>query len=161
MTFLNSTGSAIGSTLQLDLDAAGMNNDDDGGNIEPEDWRQFSLMGTAPAGTASVRVGVRATNLTDSMVNPQSIFFDDFSLDGPATGNASDKDGDGDVDGSDFLLIQRGLGVQYSAADLAAWKAAFPEQAVGAVGAVPEPAAAVIAATLALCGTALSRKRRA
>jgi hypothetical protein len=161
MTFLNGSGDPIGSTLSLDLDAAGMNNDDDGGNIEPEDWRQFSLMGTAPAGTASVRVGVRATNLMDSTVDPQSIFFDDFSLDGPAAGNASDKDGDGDVDGNDFLLIQRGLGGQYSAADIAAWKAAFPATAVGAIGAVPEPTGTVIASMFLLIGAALTRRRTA
>jgi hypothetical protein len=161
MTFLNASNAVIGSPIVLNLDDAGMNNDEDGGDIDADDWRQFSVMGTAPAGTANVRVGVRVTGLTEVSGPKLSAFYDDFSLQGPATGNASDKDGDGDVDGNDFLLIQRGLGNQYSAADITAWKAAFGATAVGAVGAVPEPTAAVIAATLALCGTALSRKQRA
>jgi hypothetical protein len=53
------------------------------------------------------------------------------------------------------------LGGQYSAADIAAWKAAFPATAVGAIGAVPEPAGTVIASMIVLIGAALTRRRAA
>lgn len=85
----------------------------------------------------------------------------------------ADFDGDGDVDGKDFLTWQqnynRPRGVTYSvgdanedgvinAADLAIWQSSFgPVSANPAVAAVPEPAAAALA-TLALA--ALWRRRR-
>ncbi len=100
--------------------------------------------------------------MIDSGTNPQSAFFDDFSLDGPAAGPDSDFDDDGDVDGNDFLLIQRGLGTTTTGADITAWKANFGMgAAVGAVGAVPEPATAVGAALCALLGLGLGRRRSA
>ena len=43
-------------------------------------WRQFSFMATAPAGTAKVQVEAGAANMYNTGVNPQSAFFDDFSL---------------------------------------------------------------------------------
>ena len=71
----------------------------------------------------------------------------------------ADFDGDNDVDGADFLIWQRGLGVgatnaagnadgdaDVDAADLAIWKTQFGTgvPAVGAIGAVPEPAGGVL-----------------
>jgi len=43
-------------------------------------WRQFSLNGTAPAGTVSVRVSAGASAMANSGINPQSAMFDDFAL---------------------------------------------------------------------------------
>jgi hypothetical protein len=161
MAFLNASNAVIGAPLTLDLDAAGMDNDLDGGNIEPEDWRQFMLNGVAPAGTTSVRVAVRATGLGNSDANPQSAFFDEFSLQGPAAGVPGDWDNDSDVDGNDFLIIQRGLGTQTTAADLATWKANFGRtSAAPSIQAVPEPASATVALVLSLCGWNLARTRR-
>jgi hypothetical protein len=61
---------------------------------------------------------------------------------GPGTGPVAkpgDFDGDGDVDGADFLVWQRGGSPNpLSAADLATWKGNFGS-AVAAAGAVPEP----------------------
>jgi hypothetical protein len=61
---------------------------------------------------------------------------------GPGTGpvtKAGDFDVDGDVDGNDFLVWQRGGSpTPLSPADLATWKANFGS-AVAAAGAVPEP----------------------
>ena len=85
MEFLNSASSVI-DTQTLDLLAAGMVNDDNsgpnpnGGNIEPDDWRQFSLNAVAPAGTVGVRVSVGAIGMFDSGLGFQSGFFDDLSL---------------------------------------------------------------------------------
>lgn len=65
-----------------------------------------------------------------------------------------DFDADGDVDGADFLVWQRGFGTTYDAADLAAWKANFGS--APAIGAVPEPSTML----LALCTlAALARVR--
>ncbi len=44
-------------------------------------WRELTLDGgTAPANTAFVRISVGATGMANSLINPQSAFFDDFSL---------------------------------------------------------------------------------
>ena len=65
---------------------------------------------------------------------------------------AEDFDTDGDVDGSDFLAWQRGLGALYQAADLAAWQASYgaASTATAVLQAVPEPSGAAIASLLVL-----------
>jgi hypothetical protein len=155
MEFLNSSNVAIGSPISLDLDAAGQNND--------STWRQFSINGTAPAGTASVRVTAAGLKMFDSLTNPQSAFFDDLSLEGPAVTVADvDLDNDNDVDGNDLLLIQRGLGTTTTAADVAAWRTQFGSGgAAVAVGAVPEPVSVVAAALAAIATAAVGRRRDA
>jgi hypothetical protein len=155
MAFLDASSGVIGSPLTLDLDAAGQNND--------STWREFSLDGMAPAGTASVRISVMATGLANNGlgVEPQSAFFDDFSLDGPAPGVPGDWDDDNDVDGHDFLIIQQLLGTQTSATDIATWKMNYGTGgATPALEAVPEPAAATLMCAMALCGMRFARRRR-
>ncbi|QDT75206.1 hypothetical protein [Lacipirellula limnantheis] len=81
-----------------------------------------------------------------------------------STGTAGDFDNDGDVDGADFLVWQRGGSPSpLSPADLATWKANFGASATvnvgAAVGAVPEPTA-LASAMVALCGLGLWRSRR-
>jgi hypothetical protein len=68
----------------------------------------------------------------------------------------ADIDGDGDVDGSDLLLIQHGVGGTYDAEDIAAFQAQFG-QGGGGVSAVPEPSSL---AALAAGATGLSWYRR-
>ena len=75
--FLNGTN-VIG-TQMLDLKTAGQINDD-AGNLEPDDWRQFTLNALAPAGTTNVRVSAGATGMYNSGLGAQSAFFDEFSL---------------------------------------------------------------------------------
>jgi len=70
----------------------------------------------------------------------------------------ADVDGDGDVDGNDFLIIQRGIGSTYSATDVAAFKAQYG-QGTGAVTAVPEPASLSLLAAGA-AGIARYRRRK-
>jgi hypothetical protein len=85
------------------------------------------------------------------------VFLDNFQ----SAAIAGDFDVDGDVDGADFLTWQRGLGItgtatvgqgdangdmNVNAADLAIWRQNFgPGASVAAVGAVPEPAACLLA----------------
>ena len=60
-------------------------------------------------------------------------------------GQAGDFDFDGDVDGRDFLVWQRGgSATPLSATDLADWQANYGAGALSANVAVPEPASAVL-----------------
>jgi hypothetical protein len=154
MEFLDSSNAVIGSPLTLDLYAAGMRADEDGGNLEPEDWRQFSLPGVAPAGTASVRVTVDAQGMFNSAFSPQSAFFDDFSLDLAGAGVPGDYNGNGVVDAADYVVWRDGGPLQNEVEtpgdvtdeDYAAWRARFGNgSGIGSsselsAAAVPEPA---------------------
>jgi fibronectin-binding autotransporter adhesin len=86
----------------------------------------------------------------------------------------ADFDIDGDVDGNDFLIWQRGLGIgagatrqqgdangdgAVNAADLALWQTQLGTPAVGASGAVPEPASGWLILA-AVGGVALTSRRR-
>jgi hypothetical protein len=83
--YLNASNVVIGSLLKLDLLGAdglpggsGVNADLQMGD---DMWRQITLDGgTAPAGTAFVRISAGAINMGNSGVDPQAAFFDDFSL---------------------------------------------------------------------------------
>ena len=68
-----------------------------------------------------------------------------------ATGNPGDADGDGDVDGADFLLLQ-----QTNPAGIADWQGNYPAPLSGSISAVPEPASLV----LMVAGLSLATLRR-
>lgn len=67
-----------------------------------------------------------------------------------------DVDGDGDIDGQDFLMIQQGIGTgTFTATDLADWQSAYGSASLAAA-AVPEPSSCL----LLLCGMGLIPARR-
>jgi hypothetical protein len=166
MEFLNAVNSVIG-TESIDLYTEGMRNDQDGpsNNIEPEDWRQFLVDGTAPAGTESVRVTIDAQGLFNSGTpngEPQSAFFDDFSLiETLVSAGDGDHNGDGVVDAADYVAwrkIPTAFGNDPGGYDT--WKQTFgqPSPGAGGGGAVPEPGAFCMLA-IALGGFGLIRRR--
>jgi hypothetical protein len=100
--------------------------------------------------------------------------FEIETVGGPGEDDA-DFDGDGDVDGADFLTWQRGLGAGDQPAgdangddvvdgdDLDIWRTQFgPGAATPAAGAVPEPSTWALAAlACAACIAAAAPQRRA
>jgi hypothetical protein len=96
---------------------------------------------------------------------------------GPTIADESaDFDGDGDVDGRDFLIWQRGFGLTGSAspadgdansdgnvndADLAIWQTQYASvPTAAAVATVPEPATAVVSLIAAIVVTGLRQRQR-
>jgi hypothetical protein len=120
-----------------------------------------------PAGATSATVRFK-------YLNAQNEWFwaiDNLKI---GTGGNADFDNDGDADGQDFLVWQRNLGTgttfaqgdadgngAVNAADLAIWKAQFGQTglALGASGAVPEPAAAALAVLGLMAAAGVRRKR--
>jgi hypothetical protein len=166
MEFLNSANAVIGTPLLLDLR--------DAGQLADDTWRQFSLMGTAPAGTANVRVSAGAIGMFFNTDPQQSGFFDDFSLDLEVVGVPGDYNGNGIVDAADYVLWRNGSTLQNEVAtpgmatqeDYNEWRARFGRSAGSASGiavaaAVPEPASLLVIATAFVCGLfGINRFRR-
>ena len=91
--------------------------------------------------------------LTNSALDPSEFLFAQDAL-------AGDFDGDGRVDGDDFLVWQRGVGSLYDNDDLNDWKANFGQSTVAAAGAVPEPASWCLLC-LAVSAGVMARRRLA
>ena len=142
-------------------------------NMIENEWVQYSVNGLAPAGTAYARINMFFLQLANQ---GGAVWFDDASL-VRLTNNApaedADFDGDGDVDGADFLTWQRGVGVgttqgagdangdaAVNVVDLAIWKAQFGPNAVAVAAAVPEPTGVALAG-LATIGGLVGSTRRA
>jgi Concanavalin A-like lectin/glucanases superfamily len=103
--------------------------------------------------------------ISDEVLTPEQFLF--LTVDTPA--EDADFDNDGDVDGQDFLVWQRGIGASgtnmtgdadgdgaVDGDDLAIWRDQFGNPAVAAI---PEPAAAMLLGSAAI-GLAACRRRR-
>jgi hypothetical protein len=103
------------------------------------------ITGDAPLPTADLGVKQRHSGEDD--------LFDEF----PEPG---DFDADGDVDGGDFLMWQRGIGAPGTAAHLGNWRNHFgyPGIPPGA-SAIPEPATMAMLILVAIATDALRRRR--
>jgi hypothetical protein len=90
---------------------------------------------------------------------PGGAMYDNLSISLPGQTLAADLDSDGDVDGADFLLIQRNFGSTINASTYAAWKSTFGTHlATTTLAAVPEPTVPVLSFAAAL-GLGALRKR--
>ncbi len=154
LAFLDGSAAVIGTPLMLDLRTVQMSD-----NM----WRQFTLMDTAPAGTASVRISAGATDMFDTTPShfpngtSQSAFFDDFSL---MIGLPGDHNGDGQVNLADYVWWRKFDGTQPG---YDAWFNNFgsPGSGSGSLsGAVPEPACCMLAVIAVLGGIGFRRCRR-
>ena len=103
--------------------------------------------------------GATASHISVDIRTPWSwIFISEVVIDGVSDANPGDFDGDGDVDGADFLAWQQGLGGAYDATHLADWIANFGAGGTSPVStAVPEPAALSL---IVVGGLMLAARRR-
>jgi hypothetical protein len=119
----------------------------------------------------SISVEGQGSNLTANAVAGTIIVHPGGDLGTPGSfiitepGDDADFDNDNDVDGNDFLIWQRGVGVgtdnatgdadgdgMVNGLDLAIWRTAYGSPAVAAVGVIPEPASLMLAGLgLAAC----------
>ncbi len=108
-----------------------------------------------------------AAGNADSMQIAEIQFFD------TAVSSPADFDGDSDVDGADFLIWQRNVGVGTTqpmgdadgnnvvdGADLAIWKSSFGAGATIAVASIPEPHSAALVLLAATAVAAVRRRRK-
>ena len=97
----------------------------------------------------------------DPFANPVQIVIDNFRLIGPtASTDPGDFDSDGDVDGRDFLVWQRGGSpTSLSSTDLAAWQTNYGAGILTAnASAIPEPSTTVLLASISAIGFTFRRK---
>jgi hypothetical protein len=139
-----------------------------------DEWVQYFVNGVAPAGTAYARLNLFFVQLANE---GGAAWFDNAELrliNNTAPVENADFNGDGKVDGADFLIWQRHSGASGShalgdanndgavnAADLAVWKSHFggASSAAAAAG-VPEPASCSLVC-LGMGALLYSRRRRA
>lgn len=102
-------------------------------------WLPILVEGTAPAGTT--HVNIQLAHISDTVGG--AIFWDNIELSVLSVSvNGADFDGNGIVDGLDFLKWQLGESPNpFSAADLALWEAQYggPPPLQANTSAVPEP----------------------
>ena len=125
-------------------------------------WQPYSLSATAPAGAVEARIALVFVqpNNQGGAVHLDNITFKNLSLP-----DVADANGDGVVDGSDFMIWQRNLGKgnpagptdgdfnfdgAVDAADLDLWKSQNGDGATsnqGAAAPIPEPSTAALTVT--------------
>ncbi|HMO84164.1 MAG TPA: family 16 glycosylhydrolase [Lacipirellulaceae bacterium] len=137
-----------------------------------DEWVQYQVNGIAPAGTAYARINLFFIQLANQ---GGAVWFDNASLvrlTSTAPIENADFNADGRVDGQDFLIWQRGLGVGTNLAtgdangdgavnqlDLNVWRAQYGPSATGSAAAVPEPHSAVLVVVAGVAASLWRRRR--
>ena len=184
MEFLDDQESVIGDPIRIDIFDEGFMNVASGGfGGNPDGWQQFSIDGTSPTGTASVRVTVGAEGM---MNNPsggaQSAAFDDLVLTLETAALAGDFNGDGFVDGGDLSLLLGNWGsavppvpddwdgtqptgslidADELSALLGTWGQGTPPAAFAGSAQVPEPTTVSLMGLVLVGGAMVARRTRA
>lgn len=146
-------------------------------NMIQDEWVQYAVNGIAPAGTAYARLNLFFIQLVLPPAGPQggAVWFDNASLvrlTNSAPPENADFNGNGFVEGGDFLIWQRNFGSTtpatpgdansdgaVNATDFAIWKSKFGSPAATAAAAgVPEPGTFLLAA--ATVGSLMLVRRR-
>lgn len=154
-----------------------MNLDETGYDIDFSDGTT-SVTGTWPENQFSASDwsgGARAIASTQAEPGGQLV-FDRLQVEEnePGSGDENaDFDGDGDVDGADFLTWQRGVGVgmdlstgdandsgTVDGTDLEIWESQFGPAALAAGTAIPEPASVLLSLLAVFAGAAARRQTR-
>lgn len=119
------------------------------------------MLGDAAAGQGISRVNFYGSETSSGSPEPGGVFyFNNMIIETTSTGQPGDFDVDGDVDGQDFLIWQRGGSPNpLSSGDLTQWRNNFGPPLVPAGSAIPEPGAATLSA-LALLAAISVRGRR-
>ena len=127
--------------------------------LREENW--ISAQGDNPdfsADGSAFVFGFQHGNSTGSGINPQGYTtvagYDNLTF--TFTFFNGDVDEDGDVDGLDFLEIQRGFGTLYDDFHLSTWEAFYGTSVAASATTVPEPTTC----TLALIAHCLAHRRR-
>lgn len=164
LAFLDSAEMVIGTPLELDLWDAGQRNATGPIDMHPEAWDQFSLNGTSPTGTESVRVGIIVNGALVTMDPDQGAFFDDLMLTLASEALPGDYNQDGKVDAADYVVWRKNPNAHGGdPAGYNTWRMNFGAMAGSgsgnllSAGAVPEPAAWMLLFIAMVCVTSLRR----
>jgi hypothetical protein len=130
-------------------------------------FSDFDSLVDSPLGPNSVQLSINYGTLSASSIV--------LTVDSLITATPGDFDGDGDVDGADFVAWQTGFPTASGAlrgqgdddgdgdvdgADFAAWQSSFPATSGSGTSPVPEPRAVLLAATAGLGLVMAVRQRR-
>jgi hypothetical protein len=158
LEYLNASDVVIGSDV---LDVV------DEGQMSDNMWRQYTLDGTAPAGTAKIRVSAGADGMDDreegEPTGNQSAFWDDLVLElAAAPGLVGDHNGDGVVDAADYVAWRKNPDAFGGPGGYTDWVENFGEGGGGSGNsgaAVPEPAAGFLVLVAAACCATIRRQK--
>lgn len=174
LAFLDGAQAVIGTPLTLDLWDAGQRNAPGPIGANPQAWDDYSLSGTSPAGTQSVRVGIIVTGAFGTQNPDQGAFFDDLSLTLASAGVPGDFNQNGKVDAADYPVWRKNdtanaalpndNGLTSQAARYNLWRSSFgnpPGSGSGLEGAaIPEPATWTLVLVALLSAAATRRSSR-
>ncbi len=116
-----------------------------------------SVEDTSEAALSSGLSGVLANENFAGL--PMLGVWDDVTASVISTGVPSDFDDDGDVDGADFLEIQREFGTTTTSQDIIDWQSNYGPMPLSAVSSVPEPSTLTLACGLLLLCRTGGRRR--